>query len=48
MSLSVSDVATVGSVNAYASNQSVVRVIQRTGLAVGLPTGFSVLKTAAS
>jgi HK97 family phage major capsid protein len=48
MSLSISDVATVGSVNAYASNQSVIRVIQRTGLAVGLPTGFSVLKTAAS
>ena len=48
MSLAISDVATVGSVNAYASNQSVIRVIQRTGLAVGLPTGFSVLKTAAS
>lgn len=48
MAFDLSPHATVGSINAFASNQSIVRVIERVGMAVGIGTGFSVLKTAAS
>lgn len=48
MSLSISDSATVGAADVFASNQSAVRVTERIALAVGLPTAFTVLVTAAS
>lgn len=48
MNMEISGQATVGSVNAYASNHSIVRVIQRVGMAVGIGTAFAALKTAAS
>ncbi len=48
MTMSISDAATVGANNTFEQNQSAVRVTQRYALAVGLPDGFSVLKTAAS
>lgn len=48
MAFDISQHATVGSVNAFASNQSIVRVVERVGMAVGIGGGFSVLKTAAA
>lgn len=48
LKLSVSDAATVGTNNVFEENQSALRVTERFGLAVGLPTAFAVLKTAAS
>lgn len=48
MAMDISKEATVGSVNAFASNHSIVRVLERVALAVGIPTAFAVLKTAAS
>lgn len=46
MTLDVSDSATIDAVNTFAANQSALRVTERIALAVGLPAGFAVLKTA--
>ncbi len=48
MAVAISQDATVGSDNLFAANMSAVRVVTRHALAVGLPTAFAVLKTAAS
>lgn len=48
MGVAVSDSATIGSDNLFAANMSAVRVVTRKAIAVGLPTAFAVLKTAAS
>lgn len=48
VTLKISDSATVGSNNTFAENESAVRVTERIAIAVGLPAGFSVLKTAAA
>lgn len=48
MGVAISQDATVGSDNLFASNMSAVRVVTRHALAVGLPSAFSVLKTSAS
>lgn len=48
MKLEVSNAATIGGVNAFAANQSVVRVTERVALAVALPTAFAVLRTSAT
>lgn len=48
MAVAISQDATVGSDNLFAANMSAVRVVSRWAVAVGLPSAFSVLKTAAS
>lgn len=48
MELKISDAATVGGTNAFAANQSAIRMTERVALAVGLPTAFSVLRTSAT
>lgn len=48
VTLSISDAATVGSNNVFAENESAVRVTERVAIEVGLPDGFSVLRTAAA
>lgn len=48
MGVSVSQEGTVGGVSLFETNMSAVRVIHRHAIAVGLPTAFAVLKTAAS
>lgn len=48
MSMDISPHATLGSINAFAANQSIVRVIERVSVAVGIGNAFSALKTAAS
>lgn len=48
ISVTISQDATVGSVNLFAQNMSAVRVITRCAIAVGLPTAFAVLETSAS
>lgn len=48
VTMAVSDSATVGSANVFASNQSAVRFTERVAIAVGLPAAFVALKTAAS
>lgn len=48
MAVAISQDATVGSDNLFAANMSAVRVVSRHAIAVGLPTAFSVLRTAAS
>lgn len=48
MTMDISDSATVSSVNAFASYQMAIRVSERIAMAVGVPTAFAVLKTAAS
>lgn len=48
MGVAISQDATVGSDNLFAANMSAVRVVTRHAIAVGLPTAFAVLKTAAS
>lgn len=48
MTMKISDSATVGSNNVFAENESAVRFTERVAIAVGLPTAFAVLKTAAS
>lgn len=45
VSMDISKEATVGSVNAFASNHSIVRVMQRVALAIGVPAAFAVIKT---
>lgn len=47
LAVSVSSEGTVASVSLFETNQSAVRVIARHAVAVGLPTAFAVLKTAA-
>ena len=48
LAVSISQDATVGSVNLFAQNMSAVRVVTRVAVAVGLPAAFAVLVTAAS
>lgn len=48
MTLKISDSATVGGNNTFAENEAAVRFTERIALAIGLPTAFAVLKTAAS
>jgi HK97 family phage major capsid protein len=48
MAVSISQDATVGSDNLFEQNMSAVRVVARHALAVGLPSAFAVLKSAAS
>jgi HK97 family phage major capsid protein len=48
MEVKVSTDGTVNSVSLFETNQSAVRVIVRHAIAVGLPTAFAVLKTAAN
>jgi HK97 family phage major capsid protein len=48
MGVSISGEGTVGGVSLFETNMSAVRVVSRHAIAVGLPTAFSVLKTAAS
>lgn len=48
MSMALSDSATIGSTNTFESNMQAVRVTERVALAVGVPSAFAVLKTAAS
>lgn len=48
LAVAISQEATVDTVNLFAANMSAVRVTTRVALAVGLPTAFAVLKTAAS
>jgi HK97 family phage major capsid protein len=48
MTMKISDSATVGSNNVFAENESAVRFTERVAIAVGLPSAFAVLKTAAS
>jgi len=44
-SMAISQDASIGAVNAFASNSSIVRTIERCGLAVGVPDAFAVLRT---
>lgn len=48
MGVSISQEGTVGGVSLFETNMSAVRVVSRHAIAVGLPTAFAVLKTAAS
>lgn len=48
MVMSISEHATVGSDNLFEKNMSAVRVVARHAIAVGLPSAFACLKTAAS
>ena len=48
MTLKISDSATVNGNNVFAENESAVRFTERVAIAVGLPTAFAALKTAAS
>lgn len=48
MGVSISQEGVIGGVSLFETNMSAVRVITRHALAVGLPTAFAVLKTAAS
>lgn len=48
MSVAISGDGVVGGVSLFESNMSAVRVTTRRAVAVGLPTAFAVLKTAAS
>lgn len=48
MSMALSDSATIGSTNTFESNMQAIRVTERVALAVGVPSAFAVLKTAAS
>lgn len=48
MTLDISNSATVGANKTFEQNQSAVRVTERIAIAVGLPDGFSVLRTAAA
>lgn len=47
LQVSISQEGVINSVSLFETNQSAVRVIARHALAVGLPTAFAVLKTAA-
>ena len=47
MTMKISEDATVGSDNVFEQNQSAVRVTERFAIAIGLPDGFVVVKTAA-
>jgi len=48
ISVAVADQATVGGTNLYEANMLAIRVIERVGLAVAMPSAFAVLKTAAA
>ncbi len=48
MTMEVSNAATVGGASTFERFQSAVRVTERIAIAVGLPDGFAVLRTAAS
>lgn len=48
MAVSIGQEGTVGGVSMFETNMSAVRVVSRHAIAVGLPTAFAVLKTAAS
>ncbi len=48
MTLSISDSATIGSLNTFESNAQAVRVLERVSINVGIPTAFAKLRTAAS
>jgi len=48
ISMDVSDSATIAGVNAFTSNQQIIRLKQRYALSVGLPEAFTKLRTAAS
>jgi HK97 family phage major capsid protein len=47
LQVSISQEGVINSVSLFETNQSAVRVIARHAIAVGLPTAFAVLKTAA-
>lgn len=48
MTMKISEEGTVGGVSLLETNQAAIRVTERVAIAVGLPTAFAVLKTAAS
>lgn len=48
MAVSIGQEGTVGGVSMFETNMSAVRVVSRHAIAVGLPSAFAVLKTAAS
>lgn len=48
LAISIGQEGTVGGVSLFETNMSAVRVVSRHAIAVGLPTAFAVLKTAAS
>lgn len=48
MAVSISQEGVINSVSMFETNMSAVRVVTRHAIAVGLPTAFAVLKTAAS
>jgi HK97 family phage major capsid protein len=48
MTVAVSDQATIGSTNLFESNMSALRVTERIGLTIAIPTAFVALKTSAS
>lgn len=48
MAVSIGQEGTVGGVSLFETNMSAVRVVSRFGIAVGLPSAFAVLRTAAS
>lgn len=48
VTMAISDSATIAATNAFAANQSVVRVTERFALAVGLPKAFAKLVTSAT
>lgn len=48
MTIAISEEATIGETNLFESNMSAVRITERIGMEVALPSAFSVLKTAAS
>jgi len=48
MTLSISEHASIGAVNMFEANMSAVRITERIGFVVALPSAFSLLKTAAA
>jgi HK97 family phage major capsid protein len=48
MTVAVSDQATIGSTNLFESNMSALRITERIGMTIAIPTAFVCLKTSAS
>lgn len=48
ITVAVSDQATIGTTNLFESNMSALRITERIGLTIALPTAFAVLKTSAT
>ncbi len=48
VTMTVSEHATIGAANMFESNMSALRVTERVGIVIALPSAFSILKTAAA